>query len=92
MNHNYFIYITTNKNKTVLYTGVTNNLKRSILEHWKSVEEMIVLHHVIMFIIYFIMNTISTLIRQLEEKRKLKPRRRDKKMKLIQKFNPSLDF
>ena len=25
-NHNYFVYILTNKNRTVLYTGVTNNL------------------------------------------------------------------
>ena len=31
--HNYFIYIVTNKNKTVLYTGVTNDLARSLYEH-----------------------------------------------------------
>ena len=30
---NYFIYILTNKIKTVLYTGVTNNLKRRLFEH-----------------------------------------------------------
>ena len=30
---NYFTYILTNKNKTVLYTGVTNNLKRRLFEH-----------------------------------------------------------
>lgn len=29
----YWVYITTNKNKTVLYTGKTNNLKRRLLEH-----------------------------------------------------------
>ena len=31
--HNYFVYITTNKNKKVLYTGVTNDLKRRLFEH-----------------------------------------------------------
>ncbi len=31
--HNYFVYIVTNYNKTVLYTGVTNNLKKRIYEH-----------------------------------------------------------
>ncbi len=31
--HNYFIYITTNPKKTVLYIGVTNNLKRRLEEH-----------------------------------------------------------
>ena len=29
----YHIYIVTNKNNTVLYTGVTNNLPRRIQEH-----------------------------------------------------------
>lgn len=34
MNKNqYCIYILTNKNNTVLYTGVTNNLMRRVLEH-----------------------------------------------------------
>jgi putative endonuclease len=28
-----FIYITTNSTKTVLYTGVTNDLKRRLFEH-----------------------------------------------------------
>ena len=31
--HNYFVYIVTNVNKTVLYTGVTNNLSKRLYEH-----------------------------------------------------------
>ncbi|GBD89278.1 GIY-YIG nuclease superfamily protein [bacterium BMS3Abin03] len=31
---NYYVYITTNPGKTVLYTGVTNNLKRRTYEHY----------------------------------------------------------
>ena len=31
--HNYYIYIVTNKNKTVLYTGITNDLYRRLKEH-----------------------------------------------------------
>lgn len=31
--HNYYVYILTNKNKTVLYTGVTNNLKERLYHH-----------------------------------------------------------
>ena len=36
--HNYFVYITTNLNKTVLYTGVTNDLERRIWEHKEGVK------------------------------------------------------
>ena len=31
--HNYYVYILTNKNKAVLYTGITNNLKDRIRSH-----------------------------------------------------------
>ncbi|WP_319501242.1 GIY-YIG nuclease family protein [uncultured Draconibacterium sp.] len=31
--HNYFVYIMTNKNKTVLYIGVTGDLQKRIFEH-----------------------------------------------------------
>ncbi|MEF3244409.1 MAG: GIY-YIG nuclease family protein, partial [Caldisericaceae bacterium] len=30
---NYYVYILTNKFNTVLYTGITNNLKRRVYEH-----------------------------------------------------------
>ena len=31
--HNYYVYIITNPNRTVLYTGMTNDLKRRLSEH-----------------------------------------------------------
>jgi putative endonuclease len=34
--HKYYVYILTNQNKTVLYTGVTNNLKERILQHYQN--------------------------------------------------------
>ena len=33
---NYFVYITTNPAKTVLYIGVTNNIERRIKEHYNN--------------------------------------------------------
>ena len=34
--HAYFVYILTNKTKTVLYTGITNNLEQRIIEHYQN--------------------------------------------------------
>ena len=33
MGHQYYVYILTNKNNRVLYTGITDDLKRRIYEH-----------------------------------------------------------
>jgi len=33
MNKQYFVYILTNKRNNVLYTGVTNDLRRRVYEH-----------------------------------------------------------
>jgi putative endonuclease len=32
-NHCYYVYLLSNKNNTVIYTGVTNDLERRMLEH-----------------------------------------------------------
>ncbi len=39
MSKQYFIYIMTNRNNTVLYTGVTNDLKRRVYEHKEKLIE-----------------------------------------------------
>ena len=31
--HRYYVYILTNKNNTVMYVGMTNNLERRVFEH-----------------------------------------------------------
>ena len=33
---NYYVYITTNPRKTVLYTGVTNDLRVRIKQHYQN--------------------------------------------------------
>ena len=38
--HNYFVYITTNKSKTVLYVGVTNDLENRLEQHRHSAMEI----------------------------------------------------
>jgi putative endonuclease len=36
MNQNFYVYITTNPGKSALYTGITNDLNRRIIEHFQS--------------------------------------------------------
>jgi predicted GIY-YIG superfamily endonuclease len=33
MGHQYYVYIITNKNNRVLYTGITHDLKKRVYEH-----------------------------------------------------------
>ena len=35
-NYNYFVYIITNPDKTVLYTGVTNDIRRRMSQHHEN--------------------------------------------------------
>lgn len=35
-NHNYFTYITTNPNRTVVYVGITNNLQVRLNQHYEN--------------------------------------------------------
>jgi len=39
MNKEYYVYIMTNKNNSILYTGVTNDLKRRVYEHKNKLVE-----------------------------------------------------
>ena len=51
--HNYYVYIITNKNKTVLYTGVTNDLKRRLNEHENGVSPGFTKRYNCQYIIYY---------------------------------------
>ena len=39
MKRQYYVYMMTNKNNAVLYTGVTNDLKRRVYEHKQKLAE-----------------------------------------------------
>ena len=49
----YCVYIMTNKHNTVLYTGVTNNLHRRVLEHRNGEGSAFTKKYNIMKLVYF---------------------------------------
>ncbi len=82
----YYVYIMTNKTNRVLYTGVTNDLKRRVYEHReKLVEGFTKKYNVNKLIFYEVCEDIEGAI--LREKQ-IKGWLRMKKIALIESMNP----
>jgi putative endonuclease len=85
MGRRFYIYIMTNKGNNVLYTGVTNDLKRRVYEHKeKLVEGFTKKYNITKLVYYEIYNDIENAI--LREKQ-IKGGSRQKKVKLINSMN-----
>ena len=87
MNQNsYAVYIMTNKHNRVLYTGFTNDLYRRVLEHKnKTVKSFTSRYNVDKLVYYeFYADVESAMYRE----RQIKAGSRQKKLDLINKFNP----
>ena len=81
----YYIYIMTNKRDTVLYTGVTNDLKRRVYEHkGKLVEGFTKKYKITKLVYYEVFDSIESAI--LREKQ-IKGGSRQKKIDLINSMN-----
>jgi putative endonuclease len=90
--HNYFVYITTNPGKSVLYTGVTNDLKIRIKEHQsnKGKKETFAGRYYCYKLIYF--EHYSDINIAIEREKEIKDLSREKKFELIEKMNPNMNF
>jgi len=87
MDHQYFVYIMTNKNNTVLYTGVTNNLERRCHEHRKKLIEGFTKRYNIVKLVYF--EATGDIEAALNREKQIKAGSRAKKMELVNSLNPS---
>lgn len=91
--HNYYIYILTNISKTVLYTGVTNNLVDRIRFHKENTninkKAFTSKYKCFYLIFYEHFNDIEFAIKREKE---IKGWLRIKKEKLINEFNPDWKF
>ncbi|MFK0730848.1 MAG: GIY-YIG nuclease family protein [Gloeotrichia echinulata GP01] len=85
MNQQYFIYIMTNKNNTVLYTGVTNNLQKRVYEHKeKLIEGFTKKYNVVKLVYYEIFDDRENAINR---EKQIKAGSRQKKLDLINSMN-----
>lgn len=88
--HGYYIYILTNKNNTVLYVGVTNNLSRRVWEHKNPVDRksFTARYHVNKLVYYEFYEHIDAAIAR---EKQLKAGSRDKKENLVISLNPDCE-
>jgi putative endonuclease len=91
-NYNFYIYITTNPAKTVLYIGVTNDLSRRIYEHTenKGNKKSFAGKYSCYNLVYY--ERFTHIEHAIEREKEIKKWRREKKDSLIESFNPDWTF
>ena len=89
--HTYYVYILTNKAKTVLYTGVTNNLKIRLQQHKNSLNpNSFTAKYNVHFLLYF--EKFTWIQMAMAREKEIKGWKKDKKIILIKTINPELNF
>ncbi len=83
---NYYVYILANWNNKVIYTGITNNLKRRVYEHKNNMVEGFTKRYKVHKLVYF--DETSDVRAAIEREKQIKGWRREKKNELIESFNP----
>ena len=87
----FYVYILTNKNKTVLYTGVTNDIRRRLKEHReKKNPKSFTARYNVEFLIYY--EHFGWIQLAIAREKEIKDLRRELKLDLIKNFNPELQF
>jgi putative endonuclease len=85
MDKQYCVYMMTNKNNTVIYTGVTNNLKRRVYEHKEKMLKGFTKKYNDNKLVYFeVTNDINSAI---QREKQIKAGSRQKKIDLINSLN-----
>jgi putative endonuclease len=82
----YFVYIITNKNKTVLYTGMTNDLERRIAEHIAGLEKGFAARYHLNRLLWF--ESCGDVIGAIAREKQIKGWLRSRKVALINSLNP----
>lgn len=90
-NYNFFVYILTNKNNTVLYTGMTNDLRKRVWEHKEKLYKGFTNKYNVEKLVYF--ERFSHADDAVLREKQIKGGSRQKKINLIKNFNPNwIDF
>jgi len=86
MHKTYFVYILTNQSKTVLNTGVTNDLDRRLMEHRSGTVKGFTSKYKVTELVYF--EAIDDINSAIEREKQIKAGSREDKINLISRMNP----
>jgi putative endonuclease len=92
MAKSYYTYILTNSTKSVLYTGITNDLQQRIVEHYLSRgnPQTFTGRYNVFYLLYF--EEYDKPMDAIDREKEIKGWRREKKIDLIKTENPNLVF
>ena len=89
--HTYYVYIITNRNRTVLYTGVTNNLQIRLHQHLSKYNpKSFSARYNLGYLLYY--EKFTWIQEAILREKEIKNLTRMKKLELIRGSNPALDF
>ncbi len=83
----YYIYIMTGKNNTVLYTGMTRNLKKRVYEHRNKVVGGFTSQYNLTKLVYY--EALRDPLEAIKREKQIKAGKRAKKIDLVSGLNPS---
>lgn len=83
-----FVYIMSNKNRTTLYVGVTNNIERRVLEHKSGINPGFTKRYNLHHLLYY--ECIDGMQNAINREKQIKNWRREWKLNLIKMENPKL--
>jgi len=86
MKKQYYVYIMTNKNNTVIYTGITNNLKKRIYEHKEKIIRSFTSRYNVNKLVYY--EVFEDIYNAISREKQIKSGSRRKKIDLVNNFNP----
>jgi putative endonuclease len=86
MDAQYYVYIMTNKHHTVLYTGVTNDLKRRAYEHREGLGGGFTSKYNVRKLVYY--EITQDVHAAIAREKQIKAGSRGKKIELVDSMNP----
>ena len=82
----YYVYLTTTKNNTAIYTGVTNDLRRRMAEHKSPSGFGYTKKYNVNKLVFYEVH--DEIVEAIKREKQIKGGSREKKFALIEKMNP----